>query len=262
VNEQSLKITRIVHSCVLIDLGGPLVLTDPWFSEKFGYHFGETLATDVEGLPLLTGVVVSHDHADHNDMKALGRYKDRRVPVIAERSAVKRAKRAGFRNADTLDLWETASIGRVFVTAVPALHSVPEVGYILQASGYTVYFAGDTLLVPSLSDIADRFPSIDVALLPINGLKILGKQVVMNPIEAAQLCEVLRPRVAIPTHYTFNGGRLMDSMFMKYFDRQERLPQIFGEAMRKYSPETRVEVLQPGQEMRLNGQRQTPQRIA
>jgi len=165
-------------------------------------------------------------------------------------------------NVTVLDTWEAATIGPLSVTAVPALHGVPEVGYVLQASGFTVYFAGDTLLIPELSDIADRFPNIDVALLPINGLKIFGDQVVMNPIEAAQLCEVLQPRVAIPTHYAFNGGGLADRLFLKYFDRQERLPHIFQDAMRRYAPQTRVEVLEPGQRMSINGQVHAPRRIA
>jgi len=260
--EKILKITRIVHSCVLIDLGGRQVLTDPWFSEKMGYHFGEELGMSVESLPPLSGVVVSHDHPDHNDMKSFRRYADNRVPLISEGKAAARAKRAGFENVTVLDTWEEASIGPVNVTAVPALHGVPEVGYVIQASGFTVYFAGDTLLIPELSDISDRFPNIDVALLPINGLKIFGDQVVMNPIEAAQLCEVLQPRVAIPTHYAFKGGGLADRMFLKYFDRQERLPQIFQDAMRRYAPQTRVEFLEPGQRVSIEGQLHAPRRIA
>jgi|HubBroStandDraft_6_1064221.scaffolds.fasta_scaffold65302_1 L-ascorbate metabolism protein UlaG (beta-lactamase superfamily) len=260
--EKILKITRIVHSCVLVDLGGRQVLTDPWFSEKMGYHFGEEPGMSVESLPPLSGVVVSHDHHDHNDMKSFRRYSDNRVPIVCEGKAAARAKRAGFVNVTVLDTWEGATIGPLSVTAVPALHGVPEVGYVLQASGFTVYFAGDTLLIPELSDIADRFPNIDVALLPINGLKIFGDQVVMNPIEAAQLCEVLQPRVAIPTHYAFNGGGLADRLFLKYFDRQERLPHIFQDAMRRYAPQTRVEVLEPGQRMSINGQVHAPRRIA
>lgn len=262
IEQEVLKITRIVHSCVLIDLGGRRVLTDPWFSEKIGYRFGEESGMTVESLPSLSGVVVSHDHHDHNDMKSFRRYANKRVPMICESKAAVRAKRAGFENVTVLGEWEEASIGPLTVTAVPALHGVPEVGYVLQASGFTVYFAGDTLLTPELSDIADRFPHIDVALLPINGLKIFGDQVVMNPVDAAQLCEVLRPRVAIPTHYAFTAGGLADRMFLKYFDRQERLPHIFEEAMKKYAPQTQVEVLEPGQGVSINGQLYAPRQIA
>jgi L-ascorbate metabolism protein UlaG (beta-lactamase superfamily) len=42
-----------------------IILTDPWFSEKTGYHYGEPLGMEIEALPNLGGVVVSHGHCDH-----------------------------------------------------------------------------------------------------------------------------------------------------------------------------------------------------
>jgi hypothetical protein len=35
-----------------------------------------------------------------------------------------------------------------------------------------VFFGADTLLIPELSEVARRFPKIDLALLPINSLKV------------------------------------------------------------------------------------------
>jgi L-ascorbate metabolism protein UlaG (beta-lactamase superfamily) len=42
-----LTITRVAHSCVLIDFDGATILTDPWFSEKRGYHRGESLGVEI-----------------------------------------------------------------------------------------------------------------------------------------------------------------------------------------------------------------------
>ncbi len=42
-----LAITRVCHACVLIELNGTRVLTDPWFTERSGYHRGEPLAMSV-----------------------------------------------------------------------------------------------------------------------------------------------------------------------------------------------------------------------
>ena len=39
----TLIITRIAHSSVLIDFDGHRVLTDPWFSERFGYYHSSAL---------------------------------------------------------------------------------------------------------------------------------------------------------------------------------------------------------------------------
>ncbi len=240
-----LTITRIAHCAMLLDFGGQVVLTDPWFSEKLGYHPGEPLGVRLADLPKLAAVVISHDHYD-NDMDAFSAYGDKDVPIIAESAAAKRARQVGFRRATALDPWKSSIAQTIAVTAVPAKHGVPEVGFVLEACGFTVYFAGDTMLIPELSAIAAKCPRIDVALLPINGLRVLGKQVVMDPNEAAELCARLKPRIAIPTHYAFRGDAIMDGLFLNYFAKSESLPGAFQGAVLRQAPATKVEVLSPG----------------
>jgi L-ascorbate metabolism protein UlaG (beta-lactamase superfamily) len=63
-------VTRVTHSCALLDFGGQVLLTDPWFSEKPGYYRGEPLAFTPATLPKLSAVVASHDHYDHYDLAA------------------------------------------------------------------------------------------------------------------------------------------------------------------------------------------------
>jgi len=161
----TLTITRIGHSSVLIDFDGYRVLTDPWFSEKFGYYHGEPYGITLEELPRLDGVVVSHGHYDHYDMQAFQAYPDKQVPMAVKRGIAQTARKVGFTNVIEMDAWETASFGPITVTAAPGKHGVPEITYMLQANGFTVYFGGDTLLIPELSELPLRFPKIDVALL-------------------------------------------------------------------------------------------------
>ena len=240
------KVSRITHCCTLIDFSGVVLLTDPWFSERFAYHRGEPLGLTVADLPTLAGILVSHDHYDHNDMRAFSQYRDKTVPVLAEQAAANRARRTGFAQAAALGTWQRASIQDISITAVPALHGVPEIGFVLQAGGLTVYFGGDTMHIPELSRLANEFPPIDIALLPINGLRVFGKQVVMDPLQAADLCAILKPRVAIPTHYAFTGGWLTDTLVLKYFAEQRLLTRMFIDAVVKVGTDTEVVVLAPG----------------
>jgi len=39
-----IAVTRVTHSCHLIEIGGRTFLTDPWFSTKPGYYQGEPIA--------------------------------------------------------------------------------------------------------------------------------------------------------------------------------------------------------------------------
>src|SRR5947208_12526063 len=237
----ALTINRIRHSSVLIDFDGYRVLTDPWFSEKFGYYHGEPYGITLEELPRLDGVVVSHGHYDHYDMQAFQAYPDKQVPMAVKRGIAQTARKVGFTNVIEMDAWETTTLGPITVTATPGKHGVPEITYMLQAQGYTVYFGGDTLLIPELSELPLRFPQVDVALLAINGLQIrpLGnRQDVMNAQDAAELCQIIRPRYAVPIHYTFTAGPIMDTLVLKYAGTPQELPREFQQAVARLAPET------------------------
>jgi L-ascorbate metabolism protein UlaG (beta-lactamase superfamily) len=68
--------------------------------------------------------------------------------------------------------WEEVSIAGLQITAAPARHGVPEVTFVLQGAGTTVFFGGRHAAHPELDQVAQRFPDIDLALLPVNGLRI------------------------------------------------------------------------------------------
>ena len=248
----TVTLTRVTHSCVLIDFGGVTLLTDPWFSEKFGYYRSEPLGIALEDLPPLAGVLVSHGHYDHYDMEAFKAYRDKTVPFVVKRGIGGAARKAGFQQISELDPWETNQLGPVKVTAVPGSHGVPEITYMLEAGGFTIYFGGDTRLIPALREIPQRFPKIDLALLAINGLMIrpaFNRRDVMSAQEAAELCAIIHPRVAIPTHYAFTGGRIMDRLLLKY----NGTPEEFTAAVSQHAPETSVKVLAPGEPFVLKG---------
>lgn len=247
---QELIISRVVHASVLIDFGGETILTDPWFSERPGYYRGEPLGVSLPDLPRLAGIAVSHNHYDHYDMETFQAYPDKEVPFAVKRGTAEQARKAGFTRITELDPWESTMLGSVKVTAAPAKHSVPQNTYILEANGFTVYFGGDTLLIPELTEIAQRFPHIDVALLPINGLMIrplLNRKIVMNAQDAAALCAILCPRIAVPIHYTFTGGPISDRILLKY----NGTPKEFTLAVAQRAPETSARVLKPGEPLAL-----------
>jgi L-ascorbate metabolism protein UlaG (beta-lactamase superfamily) len=239
-------VTRVVHACVLLDFGGQRLLTDPWFSERRGYYPGEPLAFSPENLPELAGVVVTHGHYDHFDMAAFAAYPDHTVPFIVKRGLADRVRQAGFPNVTEVDPWEQAELGGIRVTAAPARHSVPEVSFVIEGRGQTAFFGGDTLRVPELDEVARRYPAIDLALLPINGLMFrpaLNRRVVMNAEQAANLAAVLRARTAVPIHYRYTAGPVRDRLLLKY----DGTPEQFTAALAATAPATRATILEPGQ---------------
>jgi L-ascorbate metabolism protein UlaG (beta-lactamase superfamily) len=252
-----LTVTRITHSCHLIRIGELTVLTDPWFSEKAFYHPGEPVALQPGELPPLDAVIISHHHYDHCDMAAFAAYRDKGVPMIVAGPVAPRARAAGFTDIRVLEPWQAAAVGDLTVTAAPGKHAVYEITFVISAGGRSVYFAGDTMLIPELRTLPDRFDRFDVALLPVNGLQIrpqLNKQVVMNAEQAAELTAVLRPRITVPHHYAFTGGRLGDRLITK----GDRDPRHFLSAAQRLAPGSAVQVLQPGEPLKLEASKTAP----
>lgn len=245
-------VRRIVHASTLIDFDGYQILTDPWFSERRGYRPGEPRWLDsAADLPELAGIVISHAHYDHCDLPALAAYPHKDVPFAVVTGLASRVRAAGFPNVTELSPWQSTHLGPVKVTATPALHGVPEVTYVLESAGSTVYFGADTLRTTELDEIAQRFPQLDLALLPINGLRIrpaLNRQVVMNAAEAANLTAALHPRLAVPIHYAFTSGPVGDRLFLK-MDRAR--PDLYRAAAADLAPDTTVHILAPGRPLTL-----------
>ena len=240
-----LTVTRIGHSCHIVEMGGLRLLTDPWFTFTPTYDQGEPVRTTVEDLPNLDAVLITHEHYDHCDLDALALYRNLDVPVIAPSTVVERARTLGFTDVRPLEAWDATTIGNVTITATPAEHGVHEVTYVIEGDGRTVYFGGDTLYIPELDELPARFGHFDLALMPTNGLCVRpmkGKQMVMNAVEAAEFVAVLRPDVAIPHHYAFTSGRLGDQMITE----TDSEPLHFAEAVARLAPDTMVRVVLPG----------------
>ena len=241
------SVTRIAHASVLLDFGNATVLTDPWFSEKTHYHHGESLGIPLTKLPQLSAVVASHEHYDHFDIETFAGYPEKSVPFFVGPNMLDAARAAGFTNVRELRPWESATVGPLTITAAPAAHKVPEVTFVIQANGSTVYFGGDTRSIPELDELPKRFPSVQLALLSVNGLHVMGEQVVMNAEQAADFAGMLGAEVAVPIHYRFHGSWFTDSVVLSYDGTAER----FITALRTRTPAITGMVLEPGQVLRL-----------
>ncbi|CAK1365934.1 unnamed protein product [Cercospora beticola] len=76
------------------------------------------------------------------------------------------------------------------------------------SSGYRIYISGDTLLVPELSSITEKYrdQSIDLMLLHLGGTTIPSPSVpllmvTMDAKQGVKLMQLIKPDVTIPIHY-------------------------------------------------------------
>ena len=100
------------------------------------------------------------------------------------------------------------------VTSVPSAHYDLDyderlgyrwIGFLIEWNGVALYHAGDTIIYPDFIDTLKKFPSIDVAVLPVNGRDYYRETVGgaignLLPAEAAQLAEELGVDTLIVGH--------------------------------------------------------------
>jgi L-ascorbate metabolism protein UlaG (beta-lactamase superfamily) len=151
-------------------------------------------------------VLLSHLHGDHAHPPSLRRVASR-VPVLAGPGAASWLHRRGLEDVRQLAPGESAAIGPVLVTAVPAEHDDrrrPWGGPVSAAIGFcvtggsTVYFAGDTDLFDGMAQLAGR---VDIALLPVAGWGPKLGPGHLNPERAAEAAAIIGPRDAVPIHW-------------------------------------------------------------
>jgi L-ascorbate metabolism protein UlaG (beta-lactamase superfamily) len=239
--DADVSVTRIVHGSAIVEMRDTRVLVDPWFHASWITRHREPLGLVPEALPELAAVLLTHTHRDHFDPHTL-RDLARAVPLaVGPPRTGARLRDLGFRTVVELGWWERTTVGRMVVTAVPADHAVRENGYVLETDGVTLYAAGDTRWFDELVDVATRFPDLDVALLPVGGLRLLGVRREMGPADAARATALLKPRRVIPIGY---GARSVYPLWWYAWSPVDRFREAAGEA--GIGPE-RIVVLEPGE---------------
>ncbi|WAR12194.1 NAPEP-like protein [Mya arenaria] len=176
------------------------ILADPVFSEKcgpagFGIKLGNTRFTppacQVEDLPPIDVVIISHNHHDHLDSQSVMHIARLHLKArwLVGLGNKKFCIDKGCANVEEMEWWQSTSIG--------SLRFSLWCGWVVESPKYKYYFAGDTGYQDELFQLIGRKygPSC------INTNRFITKFESVNPEEAVEVHKDILSKVSIGIHW-------------------------------------------------------------
>lgn len=249
-------VTFVNHITFLLQFRRLNVLTDPVWSERVspvqwaGPRRVHAPGIPFDALPRIDLVLVSHNHYDHLDLDTLRRLQDRHQPVfLTGLGNGPFLREHGLHDVQELDWWQQTDDTDWRCTYVPAQHWSGRGlrgrnrtlwgGFVLEADGSRVYFAGDTGYWRHFEAIRERCGAPDVALLPIGAYEprwFMSDQH-MNPDEAVRAHLDLHAHASVATH--FGCFQLTDEAIdapVREFEAARRVHQVDESEFRALAP--------------------------
>lgn len=187
-SDGELTITFIGHGSILFAYGGRVIHVDP-----------DSRLADYSKLPKADLVLVTHEHKDHCDPKALEAIATEKTNLVTNEACA-----AGMKNRIVMHNGETKTVEGLQIRAVPAYNLVhmrsegvpfhPKGignGYVVSFGDKKVYVAGDTENIPEMKALEE----IDIAFLPMN------LPYTMTPEMVAAAARSFNPKMLYPYHF-------------------------------------------------------------
>ena len=183
-----LRITFIGHGTLMFTFGGKVIHVDP---------YGQM--ADYAKLPKADLILITHEHRDHFDPKALSLLRTEKTVMILTNTLAKQMEGGSVMNNGAVRSIEGLKIEAV--AAYNMLHKRGDGtpfhpkgngnGYVITFGDKKIYVAGDTENIPEMKDLKD----IDVAFLPMN------VPATMTPEMVPDAAKAFKPKILYPYHY-------------------------------------------------------------
>jgi L-ascorbate metabolism protein UlaG (beta-lactamase superfamily) len=207
------------HSSVLIKYRGINMLIDPIFSDNAGPIPGYMKAFkgathyNVEDMPPIDVVIISHDHYDHLDYRTLKKLRNRVKKVVVPLGVGSHLKYWGYKPEQIVELnWHRSYKlpNGSSITATPARHRSNRTfkvdqtlwaSFVIKIGDHRIFYSGDSGFGHHFKAIGLQYGPFDLAIMECGQYGPGWPHSHMLPAQTAQAAADLRTNVMQPVHW-------------------------------------------------------------
>lgn len=209
---------RLGHSTILLKLRDQFWLTDPVFSKRASpFSFAgpkrfHAPPIEIDQLPPIRGVILSHDHYDHLDRSAILALANKTDVFVTPHGVGDRLIAWGIpaHKVQQFGWWEGCDVDGVRLTATPAQHFSGRglgdrnrtlwASWVIADDDLRLFFSGDTGYFDGFKAIGEQFGPFDLTLMETGAYNAMWPDVHMQPEESLQAHIDLGGRYLLPIH--------------------------------------------------------------
>lgn len=216
----SAAITAHGHATFSLNIDGMDVVIDPFFADK--NPAAKKSVSEISA----DYILITHGHSDHV-ADAIPLAERTGAQIITNPQIMAWIQSQGYNNTTAMMIGQSHSFafGTVQMTKAEHGSQLPEnvdgglaAGFIIFTNDETIYIAGDTSLFPEMQQIGDA--GLDIAVIPSGG------KYTMNPNQALEALDYLRPKIVIPCHYNSFPHNVQDIDAWKQQVEQETSTKV------------------------------------
>jgi len=215
-----LKAIWFGHATAFVEMDGKRIMTDPMLSQQ-AFPVGLVApvrynppALEMDKLPAIDFVTISHDHYDHLDMKTVQALAAKGTKFFVGLGTKAHLSRWGIADSQIyeMDWWQSISIGKFTIHCTPARHysgrkamdsSTLWSSWVIEGPEHRIYHSGDSGYGPHFKEIGARLGPINIAFIKIGdyGLDLGWRDVHMHTEQSVQAHRDLNADVMFPIHW-------------------------------------------------------------